>query len=87
MRASQLRLLPVLVCVVAGAVAVPATAIAEPAPTTAVHAVQVEAPVVHQAQMISEEPTPAPPLWLLLLLAPVLIGGAVGVGVTLRRLR
>jgi hypothetical protein len=33
------------------------------------------------------DPMPEPPLWLLLLLAPILIGGAVGAGATLRRLR
>jgi hypothetical protein len=30
---------------------------------------------------------PEPPTWLLVLLAPILIGGAIGTGVTLRRLR
>lgn len=30
---------------------------------------------------------PKPPLWLLVLLVPILVGGAIGTGVTLRRLR
>jgi hypothetical protein len=84
MRASQLRLLPVYAAIVAGAAIMPMSAIAAPA---------APAPVVHLApaphQVVSEDrgTAPTPPLWLLLLLAPVLIGGVVGVGITLRRLR
>jgi hypothetical protein len=37
-------------------------------------------------QVLSHD-LPSPPLWLLILLGPVLVGGAVGTGVTLRRLR
>jgi hypothetical protein len=35
----------------------------------------------------TDEGLSGPPLWLLVLLVPILVGGAVGTGVTLRRLR
>ena len=34
-----------------------------------------------------EDRIPEPPMWLLVLLVPILLGGVVGVGVTLRRVR
>jgi hypothetical protein len=87
MRASRLRLLPVSAVIVAGAVITPVPAIAEPTTAASVQVTRAEAPVAQHPQVVTEDPAPSPPLWLLLLLAPVLVGGVVGVGVTLRRLR
>lgn len=89
MRAPQLCLLPVYAAVVLGIAVLPVAAVAEPAvpPVThAAHAAQ-DAPVAQQAVVLTEQPTATPPLWLLLLLAPVLVGGVIGVGFTLRRMR
>ncbi len=83
--------------------AVVAVAAPEPVAAVAVHEVHAERDVAaltqHEsrldpvAQHVSDGGSavtiemPHPPMWLLVLLLPILVGGAIGTGVTLRRLR
>jgi hypothetical protein len=101
MGVTPLRLLLTTAALVVGAACMPALA-AEAVPEHAVahadHGVAAmtqRVPVLGSAaQRLSDtdgrmvgDPMPEPPVWLLVLLVPILVGGAVGTGVTLRRLR
>lgn len=101
MGVTPLRLLLTTAALVIGAALMPAL-VANAVPQHAVvHTdreiaamTQVESRLDSAAQRVSDpdgrmlgDEVPQPPIWLLVLLAPILVGGAVGTGVTLRRLR
>lgn len=100
MGATPLRLLAASVTLTLGLALAPAVA-AEAAPARVTHVLAADGTAVaalteqerrldSAAQVVTDtravDPS-EPPIWLLVLLAPILLGGVVATGVTLRRLR
>lgn len=103
MGAPKLRLLAASVALVGGLALLPtAAAVAEPVHAAITATVAGPAGVTAQAEVVLDRaaqgvvPGPSrpsgghpvePPVWLLVLLGPILVAGGIAMGVTIRRLR